>query len=157
MTAMIDRLTDEQRRILSHRSGPLRIAAGAGTGKTGTLQRAIIERIDSGTAPGEILCLTFTVEATKEMRRRVLKGLAGLEGIDPDACPLPGSTGSDSVTVMMITLAFKAFAKAIPCLTPFLATSDPSVLSRILAYIRRLLPAARHPTATSGGGQASQT
>ena len=37
-----------------------------------------------------------------------------------------------------VTLAFKAFAKAIPCLTPFLATSDPSVLKRILAYIRGL-------------------
>src|SRR6516225_12333312 len=39
---------------------------------------------------------------------------------------------------MIVTLAFKAFAKAIPCLTPFLATSDPSVLKRILAYIRGL-------------------
>ena len=48
-------------------------------------------------------------------------------GIHP-ACPLPRSTGSGSVAVMTVTLAFKAFAKAIPCLTPFLATSDPSVL-----------------------------
>src|SRR5262249_52607186 len=39
---------------------------------------------------------------------------------------------------MTVALAFKAFAKAIPCLTPFLATSDPSVLMRILAYIRGL-------------------
>src|SRR6516162_10162647 len=39
---------------------------------------------------------------------------------------------------MTVALAFKAFAKAIPCLTPFLATSDPSVLKRILAYIRGL-------------------
>src|SRR6476469_6289528 len=39
---------------------------------------------------------------------------------------------------MTVTLAFKAFAKAIPCLTPFFATSDPSVLKRILAYIRGL-------------------
>jgi len=31
-------LTEEQRRILEHEHGPLRIAAGAGTGKTGTLQ-----------------------------------------------------------------------------------------------------------------------
>jgi hypothetical protein len=45
-------------------------------------------------------------------------------------------TGSGSVTVMTVTLAFKAFAKAIPRSTPFLATSDPSVLKRILAYIR---------------------
>ena len=55
------------------------------------------------------------------------------EGIHPEA-----STGSGSVTVMTVTLAFKAFAKAIPCLTPFLARSDPSVLKRILAYIRGL-------------------
>ena len=77
-------LTIEQRRILDHEAGPLRIAAGAGTGKTGTLQRAIVERIEAGTSPGEILCLTFTVEATKEMRRRVLDALSGREGIDPD-------------------------------------------------------------------------
>ena len=69
-------LTIEQQRILDHEAGPLRIAAGAGTGKTGTLQRAIVERIEAGTRPGEILCLTFTVEATKEMRRRVLSALS---------------------------------------------------------------------------------
>src|SRR6516162_3978712 len=39
---------------------------------------------------------------------------------------------------MTVTLAFKAFAKAIPSLTPCLATSDPSVLKRILAYISGL-------------------
>src|SRR5215475_318652 len=39
---------------------------------------------------------------------------------------------------MTVTLAFKAFAKAIPCLTPFLERSDPSVLMRISAYIRGL-------------------
>src|SRR5262245_25645299 len=35
---------------------------------------------------------------------------------------------------MTVALAFKAFAKAIPCLTPFFARFDPSVLKRILAY-----------------------
>src|SRR5262249_47777569 len=60
------------------------------------------------------------------------------EGIHPEACPLKISAGSRSVTVMTVALAFKAFAKAIPCLTPFLAISDPSVLKRILAYIRGL-------------------
>src|SRR5262244_2060282 len=45
------------------------------------------------------------------------------EGIHPEA-----STGSGSVTVMTVTLAFKAFAKAIPCVTPFLARSDLTCL-----------------------------
>jgi hypothetical protein len=40
-----------------------------------------------------------------------------------------------SVTVMIVALALKAFAKAIPCLTPLFASSDPSVLKRMLAYI----------------------
>jgi ATP-dependent DNA helicase UvrD/PcrA len=77
-------LTEEQRRILEHKRGPLRIAAGAGTGKTGTLQQAIVARINAGARAGEILCLTFTVEATKEMRRRVLDALADRTDIDPD-------------------------------------------------------------------------
>src|SRR5262252_2831997 len=62
------------------------------------------------------------------------------EGIHPEA-----STGSGSVTVMTVTLAFKAFAKSIPCLTPFLATSDLSVLKRILAYIRVLPCSSNNP------------
>src|SRR6516225_7110123 len=83
------------------------------------------------------------------------RSTSSCEGIHPEARPLtpisprdqklgawgdanPYSTGSGSVTVMTVALAFKAFAKAIPCLTPFLATSDPSVLKRILAYIRGL-------------------
>ena len=66
------------------------------------------------------------------------RSTSSCEGIHPEACPLPWSIGSGCVTVMTVTLAFKAFAKAIPCLTPFLATSDPSVLKRILACIRGL-------------------
>src|SRR5215471_4591023 len=62
------------------------------------------------------------------------RSTSSFEGIHPPACPLPWSIGSGSVTVT-VTLAFKAFAKASPCLTPFFATSDPSVLKRILAYI----------------------
>jgi DNA helicase II / ATP-dependent DNA helicase PcrA len=77
-------LTEEQSRILEHERGPLRIAAGAGTGKTGTLQQAIVARINAGARAGEILCLTFTVEATKEMRRRVLDALVDRKDIDPD-------------------------------------------------------------------------
>jgi DNA helicase-2/ATP-dependent DNA helicase PcrA len=77
-------LTGEQRRILAHRRGALRIAAGAGTGKTDMLRRLIVALVEDGVRPGEILCLTFTVEATKEMRRRVLRALAGREGLDPD-------------------------------------------------------------------------
>jgi DNA helicase-2/ATP-dependent DNA helicase PcrA len=76
--------TGEQEQILARLEGPLRIAAGAGTGKTDTLRRAIVELIGRGVRPGEILCLTFTVEATKEMRRRVLAAFEGRSDLDAD-------------------------------------------------------------------------
>ena len=78
------RPTPEQERILGGLEGPLRIAAGAGTGKTDTLRLAIVELIERGVHPGEILCLTFTVEATKEMRRRVLAAFAARKDLDAD-------------------------------------------------------------------------
>jgi DNA helicase-2/ATP-dependent DNA helicase PcrA len=77
-------LTDEQREILDGLHGPVRIAAGAGTGKTETLRLAIVELISRGVRAGDILCLTFTVEATKEMRRRVYEAFAERMDIDPD-------------------------------------------------------------------------
>ncbi len=77
-------MTLEQDRILAELHGPLRIAAGAGTGKTETLKRAIVRLVDDGVRPGEILCLTFTVEAAKEMRKRVYRELEGRERLDPD-------------------------------------------------------------------------
>ena len=76
--------TAEQARILSDLGGPLRIAAGAGTGKTDTLRLAIVELIGRGVKPGEILCLTFTVDATEEMRRRVLEEFRGRTDLDAD-------------------------------------------------------------------------
>ena len=77
-------LTVEQRRTFDHDAGPLRIAAGAGTGKTGTPPARDRRPDRRRREPREILCLTFTVEATKEMRRRVLAALSDREGIDPD-------------------------------------------------------------------------
>jgi ATP-dependent DNA helicase UvrD/PcrA len=77
-------LTDEQREILGGLEGRVRIAAGAGTGKTETLRLAIVELINGSVRPGDILCLTFTVEATKEMRRRVYEAFLQRTDIDPD-------------------------------------------------------------------------
>src|SRR5205823_392473 len=78
------KMTPEQREILGSLHGSVRIAAGAGTGKTDTLRLAIVELIKRGARPGEILCLTFTVEATKEMRRRVYAEFADQTDLDPD-------------------------------------------------------------------------
>ncbi|MFZ5815223.1 MAG: ATP-dependent helicase, partial [Bacillota bacterium] len=65
-----------QEAAVAHGSGPLRILAGAGSGKTTTLVRRILRLIESGACtPGQLLMLTFTTKATADMRRKVAEAL----------------------------------------------------------------------------------
>lgn len=65
-------LNHQQQQAVDHGAGPLRIMAGAGTGKTKTLTERIISLIVRGLArPEEILALTFTNKAAAEMNAKV--------------------------------------------------------------------------------------
>ena len=63
-------LNPEQRAAAQHRSGPLLVIAGAGTGKTKALAARVAALIGDGADPGRILLLTFTRRAAGEMVRR---------------------------------------------------------------------------------------
>ncbi|MDA1024663.1 MAG: UvrD-helicase domain-containing protein, partial [bacterium] len=74
MSHLLENLNEEQKSAVIHRSGPLMIVAGAGTGKTTVITRRIAWLIEEGLAkPHEILALTFTEKAASEMEERVDK------------------------------------------------------------------------------------
>jgi DNA helicase-2/ATP-dependent DNA helicase PcrA len=71
---------DRQRQAIEHVHGPMLVVAGAGTGKTSVLTHRIERLVREGHAqPDEILALTYTVNAAREMRDRVRKLLDGRE------------------------------------------------------------------------------
>jgi len=72
-------LNDNQKRAVSHKSGPLLIIAGAGSGKTRTLTSRLARLIKDGTPPESIVAITFTNKAAGEMRRRSAVGKEGTE------------------------------------------------------------------------------
>ena len=81
---LIENLNKEQKCAVLNTEGPNLIVAGAGSGKTRVLTTRLTHIIDQKKAwPNQILCVTFTNKAAREMQNRVLQYLKGTANAIP--------------------------------------------------------------------------
>jgi DNA helicase-2/ATP-dependent DNA helicase PcrA len=100
MQQLLEGLNPEQRRAVETTDGPLLIQAGAGSGKTKTLTHRIAYLIATDRAtPYNILAVTFTNKAAKEMRARVA-GLLGENAENRSFMPYMGTFHSICVRLL---------------------------------------------------------
>ena len=94
---LIENLNKEQKDAVLSTEGPNLIVAGAGSGKTRVLTTRLIHIINQKKAfPNQILCVTFTNKAAKEMQNRVMQNMKG----GSNAIPWLGTFHSISVKIL---------------------------------------------------------
>lgn len=79
LNQFLDELNDAQKAPVLHKEGPLMVIAGAGSGKTRVLTYRIAHLMEQGVDAFNILALTFTNKAAREMKNRIARIVGGSE------------------------------------------------------------------------------
>ncbi len=97
ISKILENLNKEQKEAVLNTEGPNLVVAGAGSGKTRVLTTRLAHIINEKKAwPNQILCVTFTNKAAKEMQNRVMKYVAGKS----NSVPWLGTFHSISVKIL---------------------------------------------------------
>ncbi|MEX0870051.1 MAG: UvrD-helicase domain-containing protein [Candidatus Spechtbacterales bacterium] len=131
---ILSSLNPEQKKAVITTEGPLLILAGPGSGKTKTLTHRIAYLVEKGTAPWNILAVTFTNKAAGEMKERVASLLAQptTYNLQPTTSPLIGTF--HSVCVRML----RENATILGCGPNFVIYDDSDQLSVIKKVMKDL-------------------
>lgn len=82
MKNILSALNPEQQKAVKHKDGAVMVIAGAGSGKTRVLTYKVAYLLQNGIDPFNILALTFTNKAAREMKERTVKLVGGKEAIN---------------------------------------------------------------------------
>jgi len=117
------KLGREQQKAAALGAGPVRVVAGAGTGKTAVIAERFRRLVASGVSPASILVMTFTERAAREMRERI-------EGLIQAPAPSVGTVHS----VALGWLREDGRAVGVPAGFGILAGADRWILARELMW-----------------------
>jgi len=146
MFPSLERLNSEQRAAATFEGGPLRILAGAGTGKTTTLTARVAWLVASGVPAERIMLLTFTRRAAREMVGRTRTLLAETPGTASRTQVLGGTFHS----VAHRTLRRHAAALGLP---DGFSVLDASDAADVIDLVRQEADAERGAGRDSGPGR----
>ena len=109
MDSILEGLNSAQKEAVETLEGPLLILAGAGSGKTKTLTHRIANLIKHGVQPNNILAVTFTNKAAKEMRGRLWRLIANeSEGLEPPRSFMPYMGTFHGIAVRILRIEAEA-------------------------------------------------
>ncbi|MBI5223563.1 ATP-dependent helicase [Candidatus Micrarchaeota archaeon] len=77
----ISNLNEEQMEVVKKANGAALVIAGPGSGKTRTLIHRVVNLIETGVPPNQILLLTFTNKAAREMKERLMRIIGDKSGL----------------------------------------------------------------------------
>jgi DNA helicase-2/ATP-dependent DNA helicase PcrA len=107
MSSYLDELNEAQRDAVEYLDGPALVIAGAGSGKTRVLTYKIMHLLESGYKPYNILAITFTNKAAREMKERIAQKI----GNDKAAQLWMGTFHSIFMKILRMEVASTAYQK----------------------------------------------